>query len=417
MAASKSWSFDKPYRTLGMRVYNGLGEFCRARGLRKTFEPRQLMRAAEREAKLSDWGDESFIEPLTQLLQSFEEEARLTSFGRLIVRTQTIQSLANRLRIEKYRREFADTLPPVTRPLFVVGLPRTGTTLMFNLLAQDQRRRPLMMHESLFPTGSVMFGVPNDGRMRAKLVAGAANIVAPGLRAVHPLKTDTPEECTWLLANTFISPYYLLMGHLPSYMNWLDLRTREQMSSVYDYHRLQLQLLQKRYPKPADQWVLKSPVHQFGLEALLDTYDDACVIQMNRDPKSTIPSACSLFAVVRGVYSDAIDLKQLGPDVLSVLARPQQRANEVAATDRRVLQIDYQHLVDNPIETVAGIYQHFKIPLPQDMIDRMSKWLSDNPQNKHGKHKYSLEQFGLTPESLAAAFPERPPIERVGIAS
>ncbi|MBX3450321.1 MAG: sulfotransferase [Planctomycetaceae bacterium] len=417
MAANKSWSFEKPYRTYGMRIYNGLGEFCRTRGLRKPLEPRQLMRAAEREAKLSDWGDESFVEALGHLVQSFEEEARITSFGRLVLRKQLVQSLCNRLRIEKYRKEFANSLPPVTRPVFVVGLPRTGTTLMFNLLAQDQRRRPLMTHESLFPMGSCVFGIPNDGRMRAKLVTGIADVVAPGLRAVHPFKPDTPEECTWLLANTFISPYFLLMGHLPSYMNWIDLRTREQMGEVYAYHRLQLQLLQKRFPKLADQWVLKSPVHQFGLESLLDTYEDACVIQMNRDPKQTIPSACSLFAVVRGVYSDSIDLKQLGPDVLSTLARPQQRADRVPVSDRRVLQIDYQHLVDNPIETVTGIYHHFEIPLPQDMVERMKKWLSDNPQNKHGKHKYSLEQFGLSPESLVAAFPEKPPIERVGVAS
>ena len=285
MNSALSWTYQGPYRTLGMRAFNLVCGVLRQRGWKRPLDTQRLMGVASRRTRLDDWGDESFREPLDRLVTAFETEARLTPLGRLMLRGEFIRQLSNRLRIQHAIREQPGVLnSPVLRPLFVVGLPRTGTTLLLNLLAQEPRRRPLLTHEVLFPLGCrSMLGRHSDGRQKTRWAARLVDSVAPDLKAVHPLKADVPEECTWLLANTFVSPYFLLYGRIPSYLDYLLGLDFEQRVRAYRYYRLQLQLLQQYHV--ARSWVLKSPAHLSALDSLLEVFPDACVVQTHRDPR------------------------------------------------------------------------------------------------------------------------------------
>lgn len=392
-----------------MKVVNGVGTALRSWGHCRPIDPDALMAAAAKETGLNTWGDTTFREPLEILISAFESEARLTPFGRMVLRHQLRQTLCNRLWIEEAKSKLDDAPScAVTRPLFVVGLPRTGTTLLFNLLAQDQSRRPLLTHETLFPVGTKVFGRRTDGRGHARLAARLADSFAPGLRTVHPFQPDVPEECTWLLANSLVSPYFMLMGRIPSYDRWLRHQSGDALSEAYRYYRFQLELLQRRSADDQRHWVLKSPAHLFALDSLLEVFPDACIVQTHRAPQDVVPSACSLFAVMRAVYSDDVDAKTIGPEVLDLLAAMNQRAVRVQESDHRVLHVDYSDLVGAPFDVIEKIYSHFNLQDSGEAMTRMQSWLEANPRHKHGQHKYTLNQFGLSEEDIVREFRTEP---------
>jgi hypothetical protein len=396
MKSSTPWTFQRPHRTLAMRLYNRIGGRLRRWGWRRRLSVPAVLESAARWAKLSDWGDEGFHEPLRVLIDSLEDDARLNSFGRLMTKFNLVHYAANRLRVRhalKLHPEIVDQ--PVRRPVFVVGLPRTGTTLLHNLLCQHTGCRPLLLWETLQPA-------PNaSGKDRRRANAGRlAKIVqrwgAPQLRTIHPLDADRPDECTFMLFNTFVTPAFFLNGNVRGYIDYLQEHRRELLPGAYEQYRQYLQILQ--WGDPAGHWVLKSPAHSFGLEALLERFPDACVIQTHRDMNQVIPSACSLFAVSQGIYSDDVDCRRLGPDVARLLRtqllEPAIKAR--AENPARVFDVPYRALVADPVGTVRDIYRHFRLEMDDAMEQRMRQWLVANPSNKHGTHQYDLEQFGLS---------------------
>ena len=403
-------TFEKPYRTWGASAFNLLGRRLRHWGWKRPLTVQGLLDSAYRYTRLSDWGEERFHEPLRVLVQSLEEEAELTPLGRLFMKVNLRHFLANRLWVRQYVKQHPQALQePLPRPLFVVGLPRTGTTLLYNLLCQDDSRRPLRLWEALqpAPNGDLAGGKRDVRRTKAQLFVHVINRWgAPTLRSVHPLDADEPEECTTLLLNTFISPAFSLLGNVPSYVAWMRGRGRELMPWVYEQYRTYLQVLQHQDRRAA--WVLKSPAHSFALQALLTVFPDACVVRTNRDIKQVIPSACSLFAIVQGLYSDKVDCRRLGPEILREMNDLQQYVRQDADRNpERVFSVEYRSLVSDPIDAVTRIYRHFDLPLEERMEQRMREWLTRNPANKHGVHRYDLAQFGLTEEDVSANIESR----------
>jgi hypothetical protein len=401
-------TFQRPYRTFGVRVFNAVGRQLRRWGWRRRLSLQDILDSARRWTRLSDWGDEGFQEPLRVLLESLEEDVQLNSAGRLLIRLNCIHFVSNWLRVRRLLKDHPEVLEePVRRPIFVVGLPRTGTTLLHNLLCQDPGGRPLLLWEALQPApdADVASGKRDRRRLNAqRFVTLVDRWGAPELKTVHPLNAHGPEECTYLLFNTFLTPAFFLYGPVRGYIEWLHGRGRELLTSCYEQFRTYLQVLQWR--SASRYWVLKSPAHSFGLEALLSVFPDARVIQTHRDMNQVLPSACSLFAITQGLYSDDVDPRRLGLDVLQLLGRELlDRAHSAKMRHpTRVFDIPYASLVADPVCAVRSIYEFFGTGPEEGVEQRMRRWLAKNPAHKHGVHRYDLAQFGLTRADVESAF-------------
>jgi hypothetical protein len=419
MQSRKSRTFQQPHRTFAARVFNVVGRQLRRWGWRRRLSLTDILDSARRWTKLSDWGDERFQEPLGVLLESLEDDAQLNSLGRLLIRINCIHFVSNRLRVQRFLKDHPEVLAePVRRPVFVVGLPRTGTTLLHNLLCQDRGGRPLLFWEALQPApDSDGASVQRDRRRlnAQRFVTLVDHWGAPAMKTVHPLNAYGPEECTFMLFNTFVTPAFFLFGPVRGYIDWLHSRGRELLICCYEQFRNYLQVLQWRGDNA--HWVLKSPAHSFGLEALLSVFPDARVVQTHRDMNKVAPSACSLFAITQGLYSDDVDPRRLGHEVLQLLGRDllDRASNAKRRNPTRVFDIHYRSLVADPVGTVSSIYDFFGSDLDEGMEQRMSRWLAKNPVHKHGVHHYDLEQFGLTRADVDRAFgpyPEQVAIDR-----
>jgi hypothetical protein len=374
-----------------------------------------ILKAARRRAKLSDFGDERFHVALRRLLESFKQDAQLHPFGRFLTRNRLVMSAENRLLIQDDLKRHPEILDsPIRQPLFVVGLPRSGTTLLYNLLAKDPANRPLLMWESFWPSPPPQAETRHrDPRIkRARLVVKALCRLAPQMPIAHTLVPDGPEECMPLMFNTFVCPGFLMMAHLPGYEHWLRELSFEENVAVYREYKSQLQLLQWRCP--GKRWLLKCPAHLAALDALLHVFPDACVVQTHRDPAKVVPSVCSLFAMFRGMSTDAIDPQAMGPQIAESIAELVNRAMKAREkTPGRVFDLAYVDLLSDPLGSVHRICEFFGYECDERMDAGMTRWLGENPRHKQGVHRYGLSQFGLDLPAIERLF--GPYCERFGI--
>jgi hypothetical protein len=397
--------WDRLDRPLWMRLVNGAGRALRRVGLRRPrLDPEEFLAIAERRTGLSDWGDDRFREGLKALVEAFERQDTAHTFGRIVFRGFCIQLLVNRLRIEDELKRHPEILEvPIRRPVFVTGLPRSGTTLLHRLLAQNPAARPLLFWEASEPAPPPR---PETYRTdpRIERVRKAVNRlyrVSPRIAAAHEFDAEMPEECNNLFAHGFEAGIFGFLLDVPGYVEWL--RGRD-LVGPYRYVRRQLQLLSRHIP--GDPWVLKAPAHLFGLDALLTVFPDASIIVTHRDPLQVIPSLCSLASSFRGVFCERVDLRRLGAEFTEAMAVGVERALALRATadPARFLDVSYPALLADPAGTVETVCRHFGDAYDAAFEARVRGWLADNPQHKHGVHRYSLEQFGLDPGSVNARF-------------
>jgi Sulfotransferase family len=356
-----------------------------------------LLARARRATGLDDFGDPWFRTPLRALLASLEGEAALTPFGRLIARADLVRLLGNRLRMtDVLARNPAITGAPVARPLFVVGLPRTGTSILHELLAQDPANRVPMSWEVMHPYPPPERATyTSDARIAAveKHLAGVDRVL-PGFKAMHPMGAELPQECVALTAHDFASMLFSTTHRVPTYQAWLD---AADLRPVYASHRRQLQYLQWRCP--AEHWVLKSPGHLWALDALLREYPDAQIVQTHRDPLKVVASLSSLVATLRGMASDAIDRAGIGAEWTVRLADGLARATAVRdrwpASAPAPFDVQFAELLRDEIGMVRRIYAHVGRSLSAEAERRMRAFLAANPRDKHGAHRYTLADAGL----------------------
>lgn len=404
--SSKPTTFQSLHRPWLIRFLNQLVRTIERCGVPPvSLSEKPLLAAACRRTGLSDWGDESFRAPMKILLESFEEEVKDNPLGRLLIRGFVINVLARRLRIQDELKRHPEILrEQIRRPLFITGLPRTGTTLLQNLLSQDPSSRTLLTWEAISPIPPPESQTrENDPRIsRIEWIFRMAFFIAPGFLAIHPSNARAPEECTLLLQNTFFCRGAFELASPPKqYAEWFE---QQDMVPPYRYYRQLLQLLQWRCP--GDHWVLKSPVHLPALDALLTVFPDACVVQTHRDLTKVVPSCCSLFSSMMRIFHDQVDLGLIGQKCTNQLARMLERGAQMrdSSDPTHFYDVYYRDLLKDPIGTVRQIYTHFGYNLDVRMEEGMRRWLSENPQNKHGVHRYSLEQFFLDPETLKSKF-------------
>lgn len=398
-------TFEHPHRPAWLRLVNWAGSTIRRSGVPLAdLSKESLMSAAMRQTELSDWGDESFRVPLGILLKSFETQANLNFVGRVLLREYFIRLLVNRLRIQDDLKRHPEILQvPIRRPLFITGLPRTGTTLLHNLLSQDPSSRWPVLWELLYPSPPPQAETrETDPRIeKAKKLLKSYNYLAPNLAPVHYLNPNGPEECNYLFEHGFVSVIFELIANVPTYC---ELVKAHDMVPLYQYYRQQLQLLAWRCP--GDHWVLKAPMHLFSLDALIAVFPDACIIQTHRDPLKVLPSMCSLSAIARGIYSDRVDIEGVGEFWINRLVNGLEHAMQVrdSADPAQFYDLKYTALVQDPIGTVRQIYDYFGYDFTPRMQENMNRWITENPKHKHGVHQYSPKQFGLDPAVVNRRF-------------
>ncbi|NND68458.1 MAG: sulfotransferase, partial [Halioglobus sp.] len=255
-----------------------------------------LLAHAERATGLSDYGDDLWREPFHVYIKSLEEEAQLTLMGRLMARNDVIIWLSTRLRVTDVLKCHPEILEEKIRaPMFIVGLPRSGTSILFELLSQDPAVGVPLMWEALQPCPPPEAATyANDPRIeQAHHLFTQWSRVAPEFASMHEMRGDIPSECGLLMAGTFISDHNASLHQTPSYSGWLA--TADYLP-VYEYHKQVLQILQ--WKNPRERWLLKAPEHQVHLDTLLAVYPDARIVQTHRDPLKCMASTTSLMGTL-----------------------------------------------------------------------------------------------------------------------
>lgn len=373
----------------------------------------EVIAAAAAQTGLSDIGDESVLAGLERLLSAYASEARFTERGSQMAHGTVVAQMANRMRIEDWLKQHQQLLDaPIEKPLFVFGLPRTGTTLMINLLAADPQARCFMRWESMEPMPPATREEVHAGpRFDTAAAQGEmAKQHMPHIAAIHWEDADSPTECQFLMTPSFCAQVYEAQADVPSYRHWF--LHEADYRPAFRFHKRILQALQHHVQ---GRWTLKNPWHPLFLDALSETYPDARLVMTHRDPADVVGSACSLIKYVRQIYSDDIDLEGIGrsfSDTFQVMI-DRTLAFKAKHGEDAILDVQYADTVRDPMGSVRPIYDHFNEPLTPEAEHAMERYLADNPKGKHGKHSYDLGEYGLTREGVREQFSDY--IEAFGI--
>jgi len=391
----------------GIRTANALGSLVSRAGLRLvSLDERDLLDAACRATGLDDFGDDDFREPLGLLLFCLEREADLTLVGRIAARRDLVGLLINRLRLQEDRKRQPEIAAErIVAPIFIVGLPRTGSTLLHHLLAQDPDTRAALAWEVMYPspppTRSAYETDPRIERARKQL--RWLDWMAPDFKAIHPVGPQLPLECIAIMSASFRSTRFQTTYNVPSYEAWLN---AQDMRPAYAFHRRFLQHLQWR--APGDRWVVKAPSHVFSFDALLDVYPDARLVQTHRDPVTVMASVASLSSTLHRAFSRQRAATRFGQEVTVRWTDGLERSLELRRSGRvapeRVFDVHYRELTRDPLAVVRRLYAQFALPWTTEAERRMREFLAANQRNKHGRHHYDLENFGLDAHELAHRF-------------
>jgi hypothetical protein len=372
-----------------------------------------LRRSAFRRAGSTSFGEWDFAEPLERLLKSYHDEADLTTLGRITVRELLVSLLDNLLRMEAERAANpAIERQQIVAPVFIVGLPRTGTTHLHGMISQDPASRAPFTWEVMYPAAPVATQREID-RTRALTDARLnwANRLAPEFMRIHPIAADLPQECIAITAQAFMSIQFHTTHNVPAYQDWFEDAVQDL---GLDFHRRLLQHLQAK--RPGHRWVLKAPGHLFALEGLLKRYPDAKVIHTHRDPLRVMASMASHATVLRRAFSDRADPRQIAADWADRWARALDKFLGVRdrAPAAQFLDVDFDAIEDNPLGAIERVYDFLGWPVTAEARTAINGFLAANPKNKHGVHRYTLEEFGLSRAAETARF--RGYCERFGIA-
>jgi hypothetical protein len=367
-----------------------------------------ILEEARQRTGLIDFGDETFREPLGRLLASMDSEGSLHAVGRATQRERVVGLLVNRLRAEAAFARNPEIDDEVIRePLVIVGLPRTGSTMLHRTIAADPAVLSLRWWESRHPAPFESASGLGDAERIAAAEAEVAAIVdnAPELVAAHPLDAHAPDEEIMLLEHSFFSTNSEAYVDIPSFSRWLD--ARDQLPGYqYLLRLLRLAQWQKRQRgEGGEHWVLKTPHHLGYMDLLFKVFPDARVVQTHRDPVETIPSFASLVYTIRKTGSDHVDPIAVG----RLWCARMQRATTACIEYRRenedrFFDLNYEALVEDPMKAVEDIYSFMDRPLSDQARAAMAEWAVENARDRRPVHHYTLEQFGFTQKGITADF-------------
>jgi hypothetical protein len=363
----------------------------------------EIVQAACDRAALQTFDNMSFREGLDIIVADVNSSPLLSDSGREGVRKIFVQLLVNRLRVADYLRTHPETLQqPVPRPVFVIGAPRTGTTLVNHLLGADPARRSLLkweIRDSVPPPQAGM--LHTDPRCLAMMAKDAARPEAQrGSTKQHYEAADGPSECTFLHAQDFKSQFLEALLPVPDYSRWI---MACDMTSAYAYQKSVLQLLQTHN---GGIWNLKMPSHALHIDALLKVFPDARVIWTHRDPLTALGSLCSTIAATQGSFCAEVARDYIGQVYAAQLAAHLDRPliARDAGREQSFYDIDYNAITTDPIGEMKRLYAKIGDVFTPQAEAGMRAWLADNPQHRQGKHSYTLAQYGLTEAQVRPLF-------------
>jgi len=354
----------------------------------------RLLEQASAAAGLSEFGS-GFREGLGALVDAIRRDVALTEENLPRLAGPILALLVSRLHSEQGWKERPDCLGRALRaPIVVTGIPRTGTTALHKLLSMDRQFQGLEQWLIATPAPRPpRERWDDDPRFRAAVAAQQGFLAAvPELRVSHEVNADEVDECLSLLAQSFVSHYPATGMILPSYDRWWW--GRDETPS-YRRYADNLRLIGADSGR---RWLLKNPGTLAHLDALFAVFPDACVIQTHRDPAKAIPSVCSVIWPAACFYqARRVDPARIGPRELELWAWSAERAREARKRHgERFLDVAHADFRRDPLATVQAIYARFGLRLDADAHSRMRDWIAANPEGKHGRHEYTLQQFGLT---------------------
>lgn len=374
----------------------------------------ELLATARAATGLDDLGEHDwpgYEETFRRLVASIDAESQLHLVGRVMTRGEMLRMLETWLRLQ----QFWDATPavasqPIAAPLFVVGPPRTGTTILLELLALDPALRAPLAWEALQPLPVLRDGDAAADRERRRELSECEqelwSDVHPEFMTMHELASDLPCECVHFLAYDFAGPHWSMLYDTPSFTGWQLEHIEPLLARVYRLHRRMLQTFQ--YGDAPRQWLLKSPGHLQTLAQVFAEYPDARVIHTHRDPRRFIASLVSLLAVLRFTRSDRVDVASLGPlmelTYQMFLEQVIDQRTSGAIPDERIVDSHFVDLMADPVGALGKLYEQLDLAWPAHHDRTVRDYLAAKPKGKHGAHRYTFADVGLDEDSVRRSF-------------
>lgn len=373
-----------------------------------------LLAQASEQTGLDDFGDPAFREGLDRYVAALDEEARLNDLGTAALPASLVSALVNRLKVVDWAAAHPEVAGErIEAPVVVIGMFRAGTTFLSNLLDADPANRALLAWESL---DSVPPPTPAERRSGPRVEAAQGGVdmlemLNPAISAIHHEAATDATECIAVMGQAFQSISWEAIANVPSYGAWWR---GQDGRSAYAYHRLVLQTLQSGGVR--GRWTLKSPHHALALDALVETYPDARLVLLHRDPVALAGSVCSLIEVMSRTFSDADHRAYIAEHWTETLAESVRRIDDFRARrpEHPIHDVAYADLARDPLGTVQGIYAGLGIEPGPGGLDAVASYVGAHPRGSFGAHRYDVARFGLVEAELRerfAAYVERHGIE------
>lgn len=384
---------DRQDRAIGPGIFG--------RGTRPALDAGEMVAAALKRAGRDAFDDPSFVPPLQRLIASCNAESDLNGLGRNAVRFEIRRSLHNLLEFERRERANPAVLARrIERPVFITGMPRSGSTFLHRLLVRDPAVAAPLSWRLVHPHPSAA-GRLGESFHRAKVGAQfyLMRVLAPELNSLHEVAAGEPEECTDITAQVFQSLRYDSVYRVPSYQTWLQ---RHGHVEAYRFHKRFLQHLDAQ--APGRRWILKSPDHVFALADIHAVYPDSDWVFIHRDPVAVLASVARLTEVLRRPFAQSVNLAEIGEQVCASWLDGAQRMMNAAASSGSILHLHYREVISDPQGTAERLFRHTGHASRGDAAQRMRKWLGNRSNRTHRQRRYNLGRFGLDPEALRERF-------------
>ena len=352
---------------------------------------------------LDDFGDNDYCEGLQVLLEAYDNTAQFGDTGRFSCYAMLVNCLRGRLLAQDGIKKLPQCVHnKVEKPLFVIGLPRTGTTILHKLLAQETNNQGLEYWLGSFPQPRPPLEERENNKYFQEIASSLEGLrsLNPDMQTIHEMTVDGVDECRLLLMQSFANVTFQAGATIPDYERWLY---QSDLQNAYQLYASSLKLIGSN--EPEKRWVLKDPSHLWAMETLLETFPDACIIQTHRDPVKLIASVCSLVMSARTMNEPEASPEAVGAQQLEQWAIVLERSMAVRERyPNRFVDVYFDDFMADPVAVVKNVYLHFGDELSDKTAARMTHWMNQNPQGKHGGHQYSPEAFGLSERKILDRF-------------
>ncbi len=396
---------DAKLRSPLLLSVNGIGSALGAIGVKLPELSAEVVVAAAKQRSQTDlFPDTATSDALSHYIESARADAHLNTLGRLAVKDMLTNSMASQFSVLEWHAQHPDLEKEVIRsPWIIVGLPRTGTSILSILLGLNPQSRPIRQWEARRPIPPAGLAEASEDPRIAEATAQFDQLkqLNPAIATMHPFGSTLAEECTAVFTYSLRTIGMETIAFVPGYGNWLD---EADMGPAYAIHRKTLQAMQRA--QPTGHWVLKSPNHLWCLPAMLNAYPDARVIWTHRDPSRVLPSLASLNCAMQTQFTTKLAPQQVGEYWAGKLERALAKATNFDAAQRGgwCYHLQYKALMADPLAAVSAIYDCFGSAMSDLHRQRISTWLAQKPQHADGIHAYDSADFGWSTTSLRDRF-------------